>query len=100
MNVEDIEAGCLGIEKEGWIDPWAMLCILKKGAMDANAQYVTGELTDFVFRKRSDISVDGVEEGTYEGVDEAIVSSEVFKIIGIHMNNFYRLNCLMVKQSL
>nr|XP_022902275.1 FAD-dependent oxidoreductase domain-containing protein 1 [Onthophagus taurus] len=73
MNVDDVEAGCLGLEKEGWFDPWAMLCIMKRGAMNAGAQYITGELVDFTFEKKHDITVDGVEEGTYESMDEAII---------------------------
>ncbi|VEN38284.1 unnamed protein product [Callosobruchus maculatus] len=32
MNVDDVEVGCLGLEKEGWFDPWSLLNVLKTGA--------------------------------------------------------------------
>ncbi|GJQ83828.1 hypothetical protein Trydic_g5686 [Trypoxylus dichotomus] len=73
LNVDNVEVGCLGLEKEGWFDPWAMLCLLKKGAIEAGAQYVTGELQDFVFSLRREIEIAGVPSGSYEGIDEAIV---------------------------
>lgn len=74
MNVSDIEAGCLGLEKEGWFDPWAMLCLLKRGAIKGGAQYISGELVDFTFVNRDDVLVKGVEPGTYEALNEALVS--------------------------
>ncbi|KRT78764.1 FAD dependent oxidoreductase [Oryctes borbonicus] len=73
LNVDNIEVGCLGLEKEGWFDPWAMLCLLKRGAIRAGAQYVTGELQDFTFSFQHEIEIDNVPSGTYQGIDEAIV---------------------------
>lgn len=74
MDVTDVEAGCLGLEKEGWFDPWALLHIIKRGAQQLGTQYVNGEAVGFTFKNREDIVVDGVLEGTYEGLDELIVN--------------------------
>ncbi|KAF2881130.1 hypothetical protein ILUMI_25041 [Ignelater luminosus] len=73
MDVTDVEAGCLGLEKEGWFDPWALLHIIKRGAQELGTQYITGEAVGFTFKDREDIVVDGVLEGTYEGLDELTV---------------------------
>ncbi|KAJ8958813.1 hypothetical protein NQ318_019573 [Aromia moschata] len=73
MDVSDVELGCLGLEKEGWFDPWSLLCMLKSKAISMGTQYITGEAVDFTFRERSDIIVEGVEEGYYEGLNEVVV---------------------------
>lgn len=73
MNVQDVEVGCLGLENEGWFDPWAMLHILKRGAMQKGAQFVKGEAVGFTFANREDIVTDGVQKGSYEGLDELMV---------------------------
>ncbi|KAI4464229.1 sarcosine dehydrogenase-related [Holotrichia oblita] len=86
MNVNDIEAGCLGLEMEGWFDSWALFCLLKKGAMNLGAQYVTGELNDFVFTNRHDIEVEGVQPGNYEGIDEVIVKLPDGQMKSIHFS--------------
>ncbi|RZC41304.1 FAD-dependent oxidoreductase domain-containing protein 1 [Asbolus verrucosus] len=51
MNVEDVELGTLGGEKEGWFDPWGLLNLLKHGATDKGAQFLQGEVVDFIFNK-------------------------------------------------
>lgn len=72
LNVEDIELGCLGLEKEGWFDPWSLLFLMRRKAVENGAHYVTGEVVDFTYTDRTDIKVDGVE-GTYEGLDQVVV---------------------------
>ncbi|KOC66699.1 FAD-dependent oxidoreductase domain-containing protein 1 [Habropoda laboriosa] len=48
LNTEDIELGCLGLEKEGWFDPWSLLCAFKQKALILGAQYICGEACGFV----------------------------------------------------
>ncbi|XP_019864869.1 FAD-dependent oxidoreductase domain-containing protein 1 [Aethina tumida] len=72
MNVDDVELGCLGLEKEGWFDPWSMLNVLRKGAQDLGTQYIHADVVDFTFHSRSDIMVEGIE-GNYQAVNEVIV---------------------------
>lgn len=64
--------GCLGLEKEGWFDPWTFLCLLKKNAVEMGTQYVTGEVVDFNFCNKQDIVIEGVE-GDYQGIEEVLV---------------------------
>lgn len=52
LNVENVEAGCLGGETEGWFDPWAMLSLLKQGAIKNKAQYLQGNVTEFLFNSQ------------------------------------------------
>ncbi|XP_029037499.2 FAD-dependent oxidoreductase domain-containing protein 1 isoform X1 [Osmia bicornis bicornis] len=54
LNTEDIELGCLGLEKEGWFDPWALLCAFKKKAMVLGAQYITAEAEGFTYKEQGD----------------------------------------------
>lgn len=74
MEVSDIELGCLGLEKEGWFDPWSLLYLLRSNAQKLGARYLEAEVEGFTFSKRLDFVVQGVEEGTYEALDELIVS--------------------------
>ncbi|CAH1962340.1 unnamed protein product [Acanthoscelides obtectus] len=73
MDVDDVAVGCLGLEKEGWFDPWSLLTVLKNGAHKKGAQYINAKAVDFVFQNREDIIVEGVEQGNYEAINELVV---------------------------
>ncbi|CAH1117776.1 unnamed protein product [Phaedon cochleariae] len=73
LDVSDVELGCLGLEKEGWFDPWSLLSLLKKGATQLGAQYIHGEAVDFTFHEQTDIIVEGVETGNYQATNELVV---------------------------
>lgn len=60
LDVTDIELGCLGLEREGWFHPLSLLKILKKGALDKGASYITGEVIDFVAEASSDLITEGI----------------------------------------
>ncbi len=45
LNTGDLAAACLGIEGEGWIDPFSLLMALKHRAQALGVSYVTGEVT-------------------------------------------------------
>lgn len=47
LNTDGIAAGCLGLEKEGWFDPWTLLCALKNKASHLGAQYINAEVKAF-----------------------------------------------------
>ncbi|XP_018307528.1 FAD-dependent oxidoreductase domain-containing protein 1 isoform X1 [Mycetomoellerius zeteki] len=51
INTDGIAAGCLGLEKEGWFDPWSLLCALKKKATYLGAQYINAEVKAFQYRE-------------------------------------------------
>ncbi|EFA03961.2 FAD-dependent oxidoreductase domain-containing protein 1 [Tribolium castaneum] len=73
MNVEDVELGCLGLEKQGWFDPWALLSVMRYGATDLGAQYVEGEVVDFLFKDKQEYIGEGMEDASYEAVQEAVI---------------------------
>ncbi|XP_032670917.1 FAD-dependent oxidoreductase domain-containing protein 1-like [Odontomachus brunneus] len=50
LNTDGIAAGCLGLEKEGWFDPWSLLCALKNKANYLGAHYINGEVKAFQYR--------------------------------------------------
>ena len=39
---------CLGIEGEGWFDPWLLVKALKQKNISLGVKYVTGELEEFI----------------------------------------------------
>jgi FAD-dependent oxidoreductase domain-containing protein 1 len=73
LNVDGIALGCHGLEKEGWFDPWALLCALKRKAIQYGAHYVKGEVVGFDFKSHPDILMQGVESGQYQGLENVIV---------------------------
>ncbi|KAG7187876.1 hypothetical protein KM043_013855 [Ampulex compressa] len=66
LNTDGIEVGCLGLEKEGWLDPWSLLCAFKKKAVYLGAQYITAEAKDFVFKQMDEYPNPFTESGVYE----------------------------------
>lgn len=73
LNIDGIELGCHGLEKEGWFDPWTLLYNLKKRSIEHGAHYLNAEVIGFEFKKQEDMLVEGVEAGTYDGIERAIV---------------------------
>lgn len=49
LNTDGVAAGCLGLEKEGWFDPWSLLCALKNKATHLGARYVNAEVKAFQY---------------------------------------------------
>lgn len=78
LNVDDIELGCLGLEKEGWFDPYSLLSILKKGALEKGAGYVKGEVVDFVFDDKADIIIEGSNRAAHQVIKKVVVSNTYF----------------------
>ena len=44
MNMDGIAGGILGVESEGWFDPWSLLIGLRRKAVNLGVQCVEGEL--------------------------------------------------------
>lgn len=74
MNVEDVELGCYGLENEGWFDPWALLTLFKKRAIELGTEYVNAEAVNFEFKEHADMRVSGLDE-RYQGLDKLVVSN-------------------------
>ncbi|XP_022205180.2 FAD-dependent oxidoreductase domain-containing protein 1 isoform X1 [Nilaparvata lugens] len=47
LNTDGIALACLGLENEGWFDPWLLLQALRKKAQYYGAEYVEGEVVGF-----------------------------------------------------
>jgi FAD-dependent oxidoreductase domain-containing protein 1 len=73
LNTDGIELGCHGLEKEGWFDPWSLLCGYKRKAQEYGAHYINGEVIGFEYRSQPDIMSEGVDPGTYEGLERVLV---------------------------
>ena len=44
LNVEDLAAGCRGLQGEGWFDPYSLLIALKKKAISLGVRYIEDEV--------------------------------------------------------
>ncbi|KAF2352807.1 FAD dependent oxidoreductase [Trinorchestia longiramus] len=61
MRSDDLAGGVLGVEGEGWFDPWSLLTALRRKAVHQSAEYVEAEVTgvEFVNDSSSISFVDG-----------------------------------------
>ncbi|KAH8351871.1 hypothetical protein KR084_000336 [Drosophila pseudotakahashii] len=76
LNVRGVALGCLGLEKEGWFNPLALLSNLRRSASGYGAHFLSGQVVDFEFKSQTDISVvgdAGSNEGNYTGLDKAVI---------------------------
>lgn len=73
LNTDGIALGCHGLEKEGWFDPWALLMGYKRTARRLGAHFIEGEAVGFEFRSQPDIFMEGIEAGSYQGLDKVQV---------------------------
>uniref|UniRef100_A0A0B7B017 FAD-dependent oxidoreductase domain-containing protein 1 n=1 Tax=Arion vulgaris TaxID=1028688 RepID=A0A0B7B017_9EUPU len=49
MNFDGIECGSLGLEGEGWLDPWSLLRAFKQKNLSMGVKYIQGDVTNFEF---------------------------------------------------
>lgn len=73
LNTDGIAVGCHGLEKEGWFDPYALLMGLKRTAKRLGAHFIEGEAVGFEFRSQPDIFMEGIEQGSFQGLDKVQV---------------------------
>lgn len=57
LNVEDVELGSLGCEKEGWFDPWGLLSLFKNQAINKGVNFIQGEVVNFIFENNTPTGV-------------------------------------------
>lgn len=88
LNTEDVELGCLGLEKEGWFDPWTLLCAFKKKAMILGVEYVTAEAQGFVYREVA---------GGVEKMDELVVRCDFANLC---CSSFFKQDYTVCEQKL
>lgn len=66
-------AGCYGLEKEGWFDPYSLLMGFKHKAQSLGVEYINGEAKQFEFEQNEHIVVSGVPEGEYESTNNVLI---------------------------
>ncbi|XP_031838059.1 FAD-dependent oxidoreductase domain-containing protein 1 [Nomia melanderi] len=69
LNTDGVALGCLGLQKEGWFDPWSLLCAFKKKALYLGVEYAYAEAIGFELRKFGD----GVTHNTF--LDKLIIKT-------------------------
>lgn len=72
-------SGCLGLENEGWFDPWSLLAGFKQKAVKLGANYVDAEATRFEFEENRSVIVPGVE-GTFKRARTLYVTTKDGKV--------------------
>lgn len=53
LNTDGIALACLGLENEGWFDPWLLLQAFRKKAQYYGTEYVDGEVVGFGTKESS-----------------------------------------------
>ncbi|KAL1458553.1 hypothetical protein WDU94_008691 [Cyamophila willieti] len=76
LNTEGIVLASLGMEKEGWFDPYLYLNAIKKKAINMGVEYVRGEAVNFLRRSNSGIHMDSYDDGAYQAVNECVVKDD------------------------
>lgn len=74
MNTEGIACGCLGLEKEGWFDPWALLYGFKRKALSLGVDYLKAEMVGFTWINQSNMMVSDTMKSDRRGLGGAVVS--------------------------
>jgi FAD-dependent oxidoreductase domain-containing protein 1 len=80
LTVDDIELGCLGLENEGWFDPWSLLFGLKRKAISMGVEYITAEAKGFSFSIVDDVLVAGIPLGEFEQLKYLVVRTYSLQI--------------------
>lgn len=75
LNTDGIEIGCLGVEKEGWFDPWSLLSLMKGGATNLGTRFIHGEVTEFLFSESEIVVTNDEDSSEYTGTNEVVVSN-------------------------
>ncbi|CAB3375676.1 Hypothetical predicted protein [Cloeon dipterum] len=74
LNTSDVALGCLGLENEGWFDPWSLLNALRTKAIALGAHYVQGEAVGFKMREQADVLIAGADNSKpYQRLDKLVV---------------------------
>lgn len=63
------------MEKEGWFDPYSLLTLLKRGALEKGAKYVQAEVVNFIFDEAVDLIIEGVRQATQQVIKGVVVSN-------------------------
>lgn len=96
INTDGIAAGCLGLEKEGWFDPWSLLCAFKKKALHLGVEYVNAEVKAFQYTPLLGYFDANMEPG--KRLDNVIVSIHIeiyVCTLYIHIN-YYTITYLII----
>lgn len=75
MNTDGVALGCLGIEKEGWFDPWSFLFALKRKCLSQEIYYVEGEVIGFLFNKLSNVQFVDPNETSDELAQSVVIQT-------------------------
>ncbi|KAJ8680876.1 hypothetical protein QAD02_016663 [Eretmocerus hayati] len=76
LNTDGIALGCLGLENEGWFDPWTLLTAFKRKALDMGVEFIRGEALGFNFRHLNNVLVAGVPAGEFEELNYLVVRTD------------------------
>lgn len=88
LNTNDIDCGCLGIEKEGWFDPWLLLMAFKKKNLKMGVEYVEAEALGFNFKINPDAYIAGMDPHDVEELEYLVVNL-FFKFSLMFLRKFF-----------
>lgn len=80
LTNDDIELGCLGLQDEGWFDPWLLLSALKRKAISIGVEYITATAKGFNFKTRPGTHFPSFPPGEYKQLEYLVVETEDGKL--------------------
>lgn len=86
LNTDGIAVGCLGLEKEGWFDPWSLLCAFKKKAIDLGVQYINAEVKAFQYKELVESFDNNMD--TIKRLANVVVSIDILSKLQTSLSNF------------
>ncbi|XP_051161150.1 FAD-dependent oxidoreductase domain-containing protein 1-like isoform X1 [Leptopilina boulardi] len=75
MNIDDVALGCLGVEKEGWFDPWSFLYAFQRKCLNQGIYYVEAEVIGFLFNKLTNTIYADSKEITGQLAQDVIIQT-------------------------
>jgi FAD-dependent oxidoreductase domain-containing protein 1 len=57
-----------------------LLYALKRKALSLGVEYINGEAVGFEFKRMSDILMEGIEPGSYDGVEKVLVCIRSYSV--------------------
>merc|ERR1712168_558528 len=65
LKTDEIALATLGMQNEGWFDPWALLDAFKRKAISEGVQFIKGEMVDWIQERDDTFFHAAVEQGDY-----------------------------------
>ncbi|GBP11891.1 FAD-dependent oxidoreductase domain-containing protein 1 [Eumeta japonica] len=68
--------GCVNLESEGWFDADSLKLAMRMKSEELGAEYIKGEVKDFLFLEQKDVLMEGVTPGSYKRLRKVVYETD------------------------